>query len=1003
MPIRRPLGSAATPDADQAVAIHLSPDDQYLAVVTADKQLTVYRLEGESLGEQLGSWAAEPSLKVAWSDSGESLAFVSSDGDIRIVHLPGGRSSVVPGPATAVAFYPDASRLAVLHGSSLRIQELGSHLHPRLIEVPRREAKDHDDDRFLVVVSPDARWIACTEMGTIWVLDPLRPGISHELAIHQGIITGLEWIGPNVLASCSADETIRIWQIDKGAELRVLEAGRSLWGIAYAPDLQCVVGWTSNSYLFWSITTGDIRWQGPLATRSPLAARKIAASRNSTLVVTLTGPALSDIKFSRGWDASPGNQPHVVTTYANAKVLLLGDSGVGKSGMALVLADEKFRATESTHARRIWRMPVAGLIDAGQAQREILIWDLAGQPGYRVVHQLHLHDASVAMILFDSSSETRPMAGIGYWARALQHARATVARSNDDALPVFLVAARTDRSVVNVSNERIAEAVSEFGFRAYFSTSAMTGWGIADLRRAVLAAIDWTRIPVVTSSVLFAAAKSFVLDQKAAGILLTPLASLHAAFVNAPVADLDSTASRTRVGGDLLGFDPNQDEDGDERLRHVFEGCIARLESAGLVKRLEFADLVLLQPELIDVYAGAIVNAARDEPDGLGSILESDVLAVNFQFPQEERIADAKQERLLVIATLEELIRHETVLREETEQGVQLVFPAAFRSDLPDPTELLDNTLQFAFEGPVMNIYATLIVRLTRSDRFSRRGAWQSAARFEAITGGMCTVHLVRSDEGRGTLQLGYDKDVHEIVQDQFERFIMTHLNRRAIPETVRRTRLYRCPDCNNLFTTAQAETARRRGRTVLVCPVDETRVPLESGHRAQGASRDEVTREMDASADAARSIAAASSVILGKEETTDFDVFMCHNDIDKSAVRWTAQRLRERGILPWLDRAELRPGQPWPEELQRRMNEIPAVAVFIGPSGIGQWQKMEIMGFLDQAVQRGCRVIPVLLPGASSVELPSFLHILTQVDLRDQDEVGIDSLVWGITGRKTP
>jgi len=99
----------------------------------------------------------------------------------------------------------------------------------------------------------------------------------------------------------------------------------------------------------------------------------------------------------------------------------------------------------------------------------------------------------------------------------------------------------------------------------------------------------------------------------------------------------------------------------------VCSRCVARLESAGLDKRLAFGDLVLLQPELIDVYAGAIVNAARNEPDGLGSMLESRVLDVDFRLPEQERIADRQQEKLLIIATLEELTRHEIVLREDTE------------------------------------------------------------------------------------------------------------------------------------------------------------------------------------------------------------------------------------------------------------------------------------------------------------------------------------------------
>jgi len=89
----------------------------------------------------------------------------------------------------------------------------------------------------------------------------------------------------------------------------------------------------------------------------------------------------------------------------------------------------------------------------------------------------------------------------------------------------------------------------------------------------------------------------------------------------------------------------------------------------------------------------------------------------------------------------------------------------------------------------VDNIYATLVVRLARSARFTLRSAWQSAAQFEADSGGVCTVHLVRSDEGRGALQAGYDEGVAEVVRFQFERFVMAHLERRAIPGTMHRTR----------------------------------------------------------------------------------------------------------------------------------------------------------------------------------------------------------------------
>ena len=776
--------------------------------------------------------------------------------------------------------------------------------------------------------------------------------------------------------------------------MRVLEADSPVLGISYSLALNGLACWTSREYLVWSGSSWEILLRQKLPAEPHLTYRHLSASPRTTLLARVGGPQTSDIVLSHDWGTDGGEPPQSVSTYANAKVLMLGDSGVGKSGLALVLAGEPFRPTESTHARRIWKMPVPELDQGTHAQREVLLWDLAGQPGYRIVHQLHLGDGAMALILFDSRSETSPLAGVGYWARALRHAYA--ARGN--VPPVFLVGARIDRGAVGVSDERVAETVAEFGFDGYLPTSAMEGWGVDELRAAVLDAIDWTRIPVVTSSALFAAAKSFVLDQKAAGTLLTPLASLLASFLTAPVTGPAAQAAPdAKAGRDLLGVGPGRHEHG--QLRDVFEGCVARLESAGLVKRLAFGDLVLLQPELIDVYAGAIVNAARDEPDGLGSMLESRVLEVDFRLPEDERITDIQQEKLLVIATLEELIRHEIVLREVTEDGVQLVFPAAFRRDLPEATEPPGDAVEITFEGPVASIYVTLVVRLARSDRFTRRGTFQSAAQYEADTGGVCTVHLTHSDEGRGTLELGYSEDVADMVRLQFERFVLAHLGRRATPDTVRRVRLYRCPDCRTHFSTEQIKAAVDRGRASLLCPVDETRVPLEGPYEAQSETQAAVTREMEASADAARGLAAASSVILGKEETTDFDVFLCHNSADKPTVRQIANRLREHGILPWLDEAELPPGRDWQEELERRIGGIRAAAVFVGPNGIGPWQNRELRAFLNEFAERGCPVIPVLLPGAVAPRLPVFLRGMTWVDLRAQD--GIELLIWGITGRK--
>ena len=64
--------------------------------------------------------------------------------------------------------------------------------------------------------------------------------------------------------------------------------------------------------------------------------------------------------------------------YANAKVVLVGDSGVGKSGLALVLTGQPFVPTESTHSRHVWLFDQEEIHekDGPYETREVWLWDL---------------------------------------------------------------------------------------------------------------------------------------------------------------------------------------------------------------------------------------------------------------------------------------------------------------------------------------------------------------------------------------------------------------------------------------------------------------------------------------------------------------------------------------------------------------------------------------------------------------------------------------------------
>ncbi len=60
----------------------------------------------------------------------------------------------------------------------------------------------------------------------------------------------------------------------------------------------------------------------------------------------------------------------------------------------------------------------------------------------------------------------------------------------------------------------------------------------------------------------------------------------------------------------------------------------------------------------------ALVNAAKEEPDGLGCISKNDALVGKFSMSNDERVNEANLERLILIAMVDDLLRHELALEE---------------------------------------------------------------------------------------------------------------------------------------------------------------------------------------------------------------------------------------------------------------------------------------------------------------------------------------------------
>lgn len=881
-------------------------------------------------------------FRVAWSPDGRRLASSSKDRTVGIWDVETGKVlHMLKGPwlwANTVAWSPDSKTLAV--GSPDATVQLWDAETGRFLEM----LHGHHGSVFSLVWSPDGKKLASgsdDNLIRLWDLEKKEP--CTTLTGHADVVRALAWSPDgSCLASGSDDRTLRLWNTRTGRSTRTLR-GHTAWilDLAWSPDGASIASASLRDTIhIWDVATGrqlgvleghtgpvysvDFSFDGKLLASKSRDGTIRFWHRDTWQLVGILGERATSQAFTsfefhprtsalatlgdedtciRVWDYDPvqilgSSKVYGAVCYTNAKVVLVGDTGVGKSGIALVLTGRPFQPTESTHGRHVWTFGVEN-VDVGGGRRETretLLWDLAGQPGYRLIHQLHLQEVAVALVLFDARSETDPFAGVRHWERALRQGHRL---QGDGAMPMkkYLVAARCDRGGVGVSRARIQSVVDDLGFDGFFETSARESWNTAELAEAIRQSINWSSMPRVSSTELFQCIKAFLVEEKEAGVLLSTSRELMNFFMERVVRreseDSDVSESRSlwsklvarfmKDGGaakapGIYGLELLRQgagalaEDGDaQQIQNVFETCVGRVESRGLIRRLSFGNLVLLQPEMLDSYASAIVNAARDEPDGMGSIAEEDARTGRFRMSDDERIQNKEQERLLLIATIEDLIRHEIALREQADEGAYLVFPSQFTRENPDMPDPEGKAVIYRFEGPVLNVYATLAVRLSHSGVFTKKEMWKNASTYGASVGGTCGMYLREIQEGLGELTLFFDDAASEETRYQFEEYVKAHLYRRGLPESVQRRRIFVCHECGESITDKQAVRRRERGFRAIRCPVCDCDISLLDREERVAAARTPLISSMDRAADLARDREAGLVSGLAEMRTSTF------------------------------------------------------------------------------------------------------------------------------------
>jgi small GTP-binding protein len=895
---------------------------------------------------------------VAWSRDGRWALSGSGDDTLRIWEVKTGHCvKKFMGDTNSVQSVAwslhDEKR--VLSGSvdkTLRLWEVDTGRCAQLF-------RGHTSSVLSVVWSPDGkRILSGSDDKTLQLWDSDTGRCLRVFEGHTGFVNSVAFSGDGRRAlSGSVDKSVRLWDVETGRCLRVLEGHK---------DIVMTVAWHTDGHRAFS---GDCEGGICVWDLSSFVAEARPAKGT-----------LSAVPFS----------PEQVQ-YTNAKVLLVGDTGVGKSALAERLIQKKFVQTKSSHARKAYVLESKALPDPTSGvtvHQETVLWDLAGQPAYRLVHQLSMEDAVLACVLLDNRNETNPFEGATYWSHVLDQACTNL------KVEKILVASRIDVGGLPASQERIEAFRVEHGFHRFIATSASSGEGCGELVETIRSGIQWDKLPKVTTE--------------------GPLAPLRA-YIAGLKGEKDG---RVPVPSKLVTVAQLHEGFSSDYWRKIsleeFISHLERLEATDAVDLLVFhttgasprADtLVLLDPTRVDAYASALMVAAKDDRDGPGHLPESSVREAKFAMDKDERLTEPESEKHVLWYVLEALLKRDLALRERIKGEDYFVFPSQCTAELRFPGVAAFGAA-FGFAGAVRSIYATLIAKLAHYEGFTKREFFQDAAAYHPEEGGRCLVRLRDFGCGQGELELSFEAETSPEVRQGFIDFVGKHLESKNTQGSVTRRHAYHCANegCRKLFDDTYVKTRLEERKSYLLCQYCEGKTQLVDLFAAPSPAAESVAEQIVTDARAGRQRMTAAFVIKAKEAQGKYDIFLSYNSMDQVAVERIAKRLLSVGIRPWLDKWNLSPGDTVTDALEMAIKTIPCAALCFGPGDVGRWHIMEIRAYVEKWALGDARMIPVILPEVNETpELPLFVRQTLWVDMRQWEKDATDGfyrLVCGILGR---
>ena len=437
-------------------------------------------------------------------------------------------------------------------------------------------------------------------------------------------------------------------------------------------------------------------------------------------------------------------------------------------------------------------------------RRDIVLWDMGGQEEYRLIHQLFLHDATVALVLLDPTRGATAFKEVEGWNKSLERQLA------GRAAVKLLVGAKVDKPSRMIDRQALERLRKECGFTEYCETSAIAGRGVAELCEAVGRAIDWDALGKTSRPELFQRIRDEIEARRRRGEVVLSHSELHKA----------------------VGYK-------DPRGRRSAVSAVAeQLATQGVIASCRMASgrpVLVLQVQEIERYAGSLILAARSNPRGVPALELRGIGETKFTFPgiaKKERLP-REQEKAVVECTVQLMLEHGICFQHE---GL-LIFPSLFApaSETADVKLPHAVSLYYDFAGAIDNIYASLVAWLVLAKKFGKLRLWSDRAEFEVKDGGLCGLRKVGRPGGFAHVDVYFEPETAKQKRKRFISFVEDHLVRNGVE--IREHVAIKCA-CGHEFSEETLRQRIARGDRDVVCPVCETRHGLTEG-AAESRERD--------------------------------------------------------------------------------------------------------------------------------------------------------------------